>query len=333
MRKSKDNRCQCCNKSLIAPFHLVFDEAGKNQNIATLLFDYIGKLLDEKDGRRYAVCSPCLQQLIQCYEFKQKCIRANESTMSEDENENEDGDEDEAEAEEEDEQEETNELNEQQSQSDSFDDSIQNEVLYEDWNESQNGSDFDGDDMNVEYLDDSFEAEIEYDPNSQILKKKLPFDFTAVLVKPVFVLDIGKKKRWKKFFENKDTKITYSSSDNPLEVMRIKQKITKGIPRHAIETRMGGAKANAQNLDVEKIATSDDLINILEDDYRNESSYGKKAREHEYTNDVDNPDGAQHTDVNDYLKSIASITYEESYDNYINCMVRLIRFNSIIQFQ
>lgn len=106
--------------------------------------------------------------------------------------------------------------------------------------------------------------------------------------------------------------------------MRIKQKLTKGIPRHAIETRMSDTKANAQILDVNKIATSDDLINILEDDYRNESSYSKKAREIEQNNDNEHTedDDAQHTDVNDYLKSITSIIYDESYDNYVNCMVR-----------
>lgn len=108
--------------------------------------------------------------------------------------------------------------------------------------------------------------------------------------------------------------------------MRIKQKLTKGIPRHAIETRMSDTKANAQILDVNKIATSDDLINILEDDYRNESSYSKKAREIEHSNDIehtdDDDDDARHTDVNDYLKTITSIIYDESYENYVNCMVR-----------
>lgn len=85
---------------------------------------------------------------------------------------------------------------------------------------------------------------------------------------------------------------------------------------------------DAQNLDVEKIATSDDLINILEDDYRNESSYAEKAHEIEYSSNENEHEhehehlnDAQHTDVNDYLKSIVSIIYEESYENYINCMV------------
>lgn len=83
-------------------------------------------------------------------------------------------------------------------------------------------------------------------------------------------------------------------------------------------------------MDVQKIVTSDDLINILEDDYQSESNYAKRAREDgdvfkipkidafneiEYLNDV------EHIDIDEYLKSIASITYDESYEHYINCKV------------
>lgn len=172
-KKSKENRCQCCNKSLTPPYHLVFDDEGKHRNIATLLFDYIGKLLDETDGRRYAVCDPCLQQLIQCNEFKQKCIQANEVSSDSEE-----------------------ELELQPNLSDAFDNSSLNGDLYQDneyvVNEYQNGKEVDADEMNVEYLEDSFEDENEYDQSSQIGKKKLPYDFSSVLVKPVFVLETGK---------------------------------------------------------------------------------------------------------------------------------------------
>lgn len=102
--------------------------------------------------------------------------------------------------------------------------------------------------------------------------------------------------------------------------MRVKQKISSGIPRHAIDFKLKNRRAKNQCLDVEKIATSDDLINILEDDYHhNESAYTKKNREcvEPLTQLID----AQHTDISEYLKSIAWLTYEESYENYINCMV------------
>lgn len=83
--------------------------------------------------------------------------------------------------------------------------------------------------------------------------------------------------------------------------MRIKQEISTGIPRHEIEAKMvTNNKGNHRNSDVEKVITSNDLINVFEHDYL-----------------VD----AQHADINEYLQSIASISYEEAYDNYINCVV------------
>lgn len=88
MKKSKANKCKCCNSALGAvASHLIFDDAGKEQNIAFLLFDYIGRRVIESDGDRQAVCDNCLKQLLQCYEFKQRCVQANEAD-SDDEEEN-----------------------------------------------------------------------------------------------------------------------------------------------------------------------------------------------------------------------------------------------------
>lgn len=182
MKKSKENRCQCCNKCLTAPFHLVFDEAGKHQNIAALLFDYLGKLLKEEDEKKYAVCDHCLQQLIQCYEFKQKCIRANE--VSSDEGEMDENREEEA-----------IEQNRQQQLSSASNRDFYgyNEYMSEYQTTSEGeGEGGDADDMNVEYLEESFEDDYEeFDQSSQVAKKKIPFDFSAVLVKPVFALQMG----------------------------------------------------------------------------------------------------------------------------------------------
>lgn len=101
--------------------------------------------------------------------------------------------------------------------------------------------------------------------------------------------------------------------------MRIKQKISSGIPRHNLRTKNSNRKINSQNLDVQKIVTSDDLINILEDDYNNENVLTKKG--HDNDSELDYLNDAHPVDINDYLKSIASITYEETYENYVNCMV------------
>lgn len=186
MKKSKESRCQCCNKTLTSEFHLVFGDEGKRQNIAALLFDYIKKSLDESDGLRYAICDPCWHQLIQYNEFQKECIRANELSSDDDDDD-------------------TNQTETTQipAQIDSIDngsfDTMQNDLLYEGneyLNETQNENTYEYeelDDMKVEYLEenDNFDDEHFCDQDSQIDKKKLPFDFTAVLVKPFFVLGIG----------------------------------------------------------------------------------------------------------------------------------------------
>lgn len=90
MRKSKVNKCKCCYSALgVGPSHLIFDEAGKRQNIAFLLFDYIGRTVYESNGDQQAVCDNCLRQLVQSFEFKQRCLRTVGSDDSDDEEEEE----------------------------------------------------------------------------------------------------------------------------------------------------------------------------------------------------------------------------------------------------
>lgn len=195
MKKSKENRCQCCNETVATKNHLVFGDEGKRQNIAAVLFDYIGKSLNEQDGIKYGICDPCWQQLIQYSEFREKCIRANKLSNNDDDdniddakledevdddenNEDDDYDDDDDQMEEE-----TSEQNE----------SLPNEDRYEDseyLEDSQNESDYD---MKVEYLEenDSFDDEIVGQPNIEIERKKI-FDLASILVKPIFLLEIGK---------------------------------------------------------------------------------------------------------------------------------------------
>lgn len=91
MGKSKNgkNKCKCCGSLLIENYQLIYDEEGKRQNIELLLFDYIGKKVNENDGSDQAICKDCLKQLVQCYEFKRKCMEANNQLSSSEESENE----------------------------------------------------------------------------------------------------------------------------------------------------------------------------------------------------------------------------------------------------
>lgn len=196
MKVLKENHCQCCNTSLGIDAHNVFGEDGRKQNIASLLFDYVGKKLKENNGMQYAICDSCWLQLIQCHEFKQKCIRANEMA----------GDEEEKSV-------------------NNDDNTIRNDIestemysslkFYEELKSDKNQYDkmkpyeeilyeLESNDMEVEYLDenyDMYEEDIEYAPSNTCKVESnsdrnsgtniLPFDFTSILVKPFFMLRFG----------------------------------------------------------------------------------------------------------------------------------------------
>lgn len=174
MKKSKKNRCQCCNKCKASAFHSVFGNEGKLHNIAALLIDYIGKVLNENDGVEYMICDPCWQQLIQYNDFKQKCIRANLATTNNEEEEEQENDE--------------VEMKEDEPVEDVYqNETTTSECVYEDseyLDEFQN-EDFDIEEMNIEYLEEDDSIDSEIFPNFETKKKSIPFDFTAVLVRPV----------------------------------------------------------------------------------------------------------------------------------------------------
>lgn len=90
MGKTKGNKCKCCGSTISGDFQLIYDDEGKRLNVEFLLFDYVGKKVRESDGGNQAICSDCLKQLVQCYEFKKKCNEAgNDSTSTEGESESE----------------------------------------------------------------------------------------------------------------------------------------------------------------------------------------------------------------------------------------------------
>lgn len=203
MKKSKVGRCQCCNNALTENSHLVFGDEGRNFNIATLLFNYIKKALNESDGLKYAICDPCWQQLIQYNEFQQKCIRANAIASDEEEVDELDNDEDEVEKD-------VENMKKENDSTMTLGVGTQNETggIYAN-GESQAVNNFqyeceydeELDDMQIEYLDENDvldeenwctqEENAEQAASNDALKK-IAFDFTPVLVKPIFMLGIGK---------------------------------------------------------------------------------------------------------------------------------------------
>lgn len=108
-----------------------------------------------------------------------------------------------------------------------------------------------------------------------------------------------------------------------------------GIPRHVIETKRSSTRlSESRCLDVDKIMTSDDLMNILEDDYQSESG-SKRIRLEDNDGEFKIPkiamceeieylDGHQPTtNVDDYLNSIFSTIYleDEAYETPLGCKV------------
>lgn len=91
-KKKSIKKCKCCNVALAADFHLIFDEAGSKLNIAQLLHDSIGIRINAEDGDGQAICDGCLQQIIQTYNFKQKCLQAADGDTSDEEKANQDFD-------------------------------------------------------------------------------------------------------------------------------------------------------------------------------------------------------------------------------------------------
>lgn len=381
MRKSKTNKCKCCNSALgTAASHLIFDDAGKERNIAFLLFDYIGKKVSESDGDQQAVCDNCLRQLIQCYEFKQKCVQANEDEDSGDDSNDEM---------------EFNEIIEEESNDmgnlvmkpdqtaaeneygfekyvefiEEYDDDdvdVEDEeltgvtnieqTLTETENEYEFLNDFcgfvltkDEDELNladadegqslvaadIEYLDADVEDEGRYafaeneespEPDSEVIElAEFALDTNSKTVKT-----IGKFTFHFDFLSFESKQFPFIITDTLEDLHRIKEKLKQGVPRHMIELNRT-MKPTAQSLDVEKIVTSDDLINILEADYHSENSYSRRVRddadvfkipkiesceEIEYLEEEDSQ-----VSIDEYLKSIAYIDYVENYSSSFYCKV------------
>lgn len=207
MKKSKEGRCQCCNNTLTENSHLVFGDEGRNFNIATLLFNYIRKSLNESDGLKYAICDPCWQQLIHYNEFQQKCIRANEIANEDDEMEEDDEFDNDNDNEIEEEVKKGDDINSSGKLTQGIESQNEDGIFYgnvesQDDNNFKYNCEYDEelDDMQIEYLDENDildeenwctqESNAIQSANDEL--KKLQFNFTPVLVKPIFMLGIGK---------------------------------------------------------------------------------------------------------------------------------------------
>lgn len=162
--------------------------------------------------------------------------------------------------------------------------------------------DSESDDMNIDYLDEDFAFDdiIETDKDTEdaiAAKKLLSLDFSDVMVKP-------------------DLPTIIDCVD---DLVRIKRKIQDGIPRHNMEN---GQHKDSNNLDVDKIVTSNDLIDILNDDYQNENNSIKQENDFKLMKidtEIEYLEEFEPVNIDKYLKSIASFSYNETYEPYVYC--------------
>lgn len=122
------------------------------------------------------------------------------------------------------------------------------------------------------------------------------------------------------------------------DLHRIKEKLKQGIPRHMVELNRT-MKSTAQNLDVEKIVTSDDLINILEADYQSANNYSRRVRDDADVFKIPKIESCEEIEyleeedsqvcIDEYLKSIVYVDYVENYGSGFHCMVSGCGFEHI----
>ncbi|KAJ6641337.1 Zinc finger protein [Pseudolycoriella hygida] len=305
-KRDKPKKCKCCNTPISKSFRYIYDEEGKELNIEFLLFDCVGKKVHEKNGLDQAICTKCLLQLQQSYEFKKKCLEAAD---------------------------------------DSEDSSSEIEICEKSSPKSEIFT-------NEEYL-----TEVD-DPMFNVMKEELlieePFEEHTHKndedeVKYVEIIE---------FIEdvNKDTSPKSQQHVNDklstsITLPTVKIKFAKNVPSHPIKFKPEKL-ANSKAIDVEKIRNSDDLVDILEDDYQSESDSIRKRltdtadefkipkiEVEDFCDNIEYLDESKPIDMDEYIKQVTLISYDEkkNFLSHIQCVmcdndeVKLKNFRAIVQ--
>lgn len=274
-------------------------------NIEFLLFDCVGKKVSEKNGLDQAICTKCLLQLQQSYEFKRKCLEAANDSDSSDENESE---------------------LVHVSSLDSFNIS----------NEERKAEVEDPILMDVEYvIDETFE-----EPTFEVIDTSLSpksgdnQDDHDIEIKYVEVIDIIENAT-----VDNPTKSHHHVNDKlstSITLPTVKKKLARNAPSHRIKSKTE-MLADAKTIDVEKIRTSDDLVHILEDDYQSENDSNRKRltditdefkipkiEVEDFCDNIEYLDESKPVDLDEYIKQITLISYDEkkSFLTEVKCVVR-----------
>lgn len=293
IRNKKSKKCKCCNTAISKSFRYIYDEEGRELNIEFLLFDCVGKKVSEKNGLDQAICTKCLLQLQQSYEFKKKCLEAVD-------------------------------------ESEESDDAEEADEVYE--LSCMNVGNVDNCDELDKEFDETDEATFEIVSISSM--KNDVNESSDIEMKFIEVIDI---------VEDTDVVISPKSQLNDklstsLTLPTVKKKFAKNAPSHRIKLKTE-VLVESKAIDVEKIRTSDDLVNILEDDYQSENDSNRKCftditdefkipkiEVEDFCDNIEYLDESKPMDLDEYIKLVTLISYDEKkcFISEVKCVVSCV---------
>lgn len=319
MSNAKPKKCKCCNTAISKSFRFIYDEEGKELNIEFLLFDCVGKKVSEKNGADQAICTKCLLQLQQSYEFKRKCLEATDESDGSDN---------------------------------------ENDLLLCDVSSLNSLSVDRGEHLTKEEdpiitldsldpLDEEFVIDETFDEqnyelvDSSSLKSGGGGDYESdVELKFIEIVDVVEEATLNT--PSKSQPQVNDKLSTSITLPTVKKKFAKNAPSHRIKFKPE-ILADSKSIDVEKIRTSDDLVHILEDDYHSENDSNRKRfaditdefkipkiEVEDFCDNIEYLDESKPIDLDEYIKLVTLISYDEKkcFLSEVKCVVSEL-FNKI----
>lgn len=321
-------KCVCCKATIknIADNNFIYDEDGNPKDMHQILIDCIGMQPQVNDNLNPAVCTPCSVQLKQSYMFKQMCLNQTANKV-------EDGITDAENLQSVDEIEDVPLVDAEEDSKVEyiFDDEnlqITSEIEYittpvvnaVEENKAE-GDQHCSDEENQEYISEIHERTSLSDEIIEFVESEAEYLEESVLGLP-------------------DNHTPDTQLGDCLTIDSYKQKFRQLAPTHlscdikreVAVSKLGAAliEPDCTSLDVEKIATSDDLIKILEDDYHSENDTTRKRLDKEMDadefkipkievwdvcEDVEYLEEEKPIDIDEYLLAISTTLLNE-YDPF-----------------
>lgn len=320
-RNERIFKCVCCKTAIkkISERNFIYDDDGNPKDIHQILVDCIGKQPQVSNNLKPAVCTPCSVQLQQSYVFKQMCLKTDnklEDGVADDEN-----------------PESVSEI-EHEPYVDAAEDKLTEYIT----DENQQFED-EMEDIPTLGVDDNKVEEnlhITDDENQQNISETQDEDRTSLSDEVIDFVESDAEYLEESVLGLVDNPTPDTQLGDCLTIDSYKQKFRQLAPTHQscdIKREVANSKIGAglieavcTSLDVEKIATSDDLIKILEDDYHSENDTTRndadefkipKIEVWDVCEDVEYLEEEKPIDIDEYLLAISTTLLNE-YDPFSN---------------